>query len=1040
MVSATQPQIIGKRYVLGESLGTGGMGAVYRATDRLTGTVVALKRVLPPHHESFASTSNGQDYRLALAQEFRVLASLRHPNIISVIDYGFDDERQPYYTMELLEGSHTILEAGANLELTEKIALLLQIFQALAYLHRRGVIHRDLKPRNVLVVDGQVKVLDFGLSVLAGQEANVGSTSGTLAYMAPEVLTGGHASESADLYAVGVMAFELIAGKHPFDSPDVSVLLHNILYAFPNVAQLEIDPQLALVIERLLAKSFEARYTNSTQVMKEISEIIEFPLLLETAATRESFIQAARLVGRDKELDKLSDALDKAVAGEGSAWLVGGESGVGKSRLLDELRSLAMVRGALVMRGQAVSENAGPYALWRPALRWLCLMSDLDNTDLAILKMLMPDLGTLLEREIPEVPELDPKATQKRLLITIEKMFSQQNRPLVVILEDLHWADESLQVFGRLINLVAKQPLLIIGSYRDDERPDLPSKLPQMNFLKLERLTEDGIADLSEAMLGESGRQPDVVELLQRETEGNVFFLVEVVRALAEEAGQLERIGMITLPAQVFAGGIQQIIKRRLERIPISAMPLLQLASVMGRWLDLEVLRFSEPDIDLERWLTICGDASVLEVQEGNWRFIHDRLRDGVLEGLSSEKRKALHEKIAMGFENAYADDIEYISILYYHYANAGNEAKEEHYATLAGEQALRNGFYRDAIEFLERALLLVSKSDASDLIKQQIRLRQLIGEARLGLGEYDQAQKIYEQNLTAARAIKYHDAAAATLLNLGDVAAARAEYPEALVHYNESLGLYRELNAQADVARTLGRLGSVAYEVGKVDEAKTLFQESLNLSRETGSGWGMAGSLGHNTVNETEVYAESRKVFQLAVANYIQTQVRSDLLSAFQNLTSVSNQVSEVALTLQLYRETLQSLREVQDLWGVSVALDHVGRVAYKAGSIDDARSALQESLKTAYQVGEISIVLDVLVVIARLLVGQNQKISAIELLGMALLNPDIQTWTEDEAERLVFDLDDEMEPGKLAESWERGKSKQLDKVIPELLQILTQ
>jgi tetratricopeptide (TPR) repeat protein len=834
------------------------------------------------------------------------------------------------------------------------------------------------------------------------------------------------------------MAFELIADKHPFDSQDVSVLLNNILYTPPNVSQLEIDPRIAVIIERLLAKSPDTRYSNSAQVMREITQVVDVPVSLETAATRESFIQAARLVGRDQELEKLSAALDKAVAGEGSAWLVGGESGVGKSRLLDELRSLAMVRGALVIRGQAVSENAGPYALWRPALRWLSLMSELDDVDIGVLKMLMPDIGSLLEREIPDAPELDPKAAQRRLLVAIEKMFRQQNRPLVVILEDLHWADESLHVLGRLINLVEKQPLLIIGTYRDDERPDLPSKLPPMNFLKLERLTEEGIARLSEAMLGESGKQPDVVELLQRETEGNVFFLVEVVRALAEEAGQLERIGMVTLPAQVFAGGVQQIIERRLKRIPPSALPLLQLASVMGRWLDLDVLRFIEPDVDFERWLTTCADASVLEVQEGNWRFIHDRLRDGVLAGVSSEQRKVLHEKIAIGFENAHPAETEYISILSYHYANAGNETKERHYAALAGEQALRNGLYRDAIEFLERALALASKSNLNNFEKQQIKLRQRIGEARLGLGEYEQARQIYEQNLTVARTLGHLDAVADALLNLGDVAAARSEYPEALVHYNESLGLYRELNAQGDVARTLDRLGSVAYEVGKVDEAKTLFQESLNLSRETGSGWAMAGSIGHPAVMETEVYAESRKVFQAAVEAYRQTHGRSNLLSAFQRLTSVSNQAGEAALTLQVYRETLEGFRKIQDLWGISITLNHVARVAYEVDNTVDAFPALQEALKTAHEAGEMATVLDILVVIAQLLVKQEKKIRAIELLSMVLLSPDIQSHTEDEAERLVFELDDEMEPGKLAESWEHGKSLKLEAIIPELLQSL--
>ena len=102
--------------------------------------------------------------RLALTKEFRLLSSLRHPHIIKVLDYGFDDNLTPYYTMELLENPQTILEAGEGLNFGGKWRLIMQLLQALQYLHRRGVLHRDLKPDNVLVVEGQVKVLDFGLA------------------------------------------------------------------------------------------------------------------------------------------------------------------------------------------------------------------------------------------------------------------------------------------------------------------------------------------------------------------------------------------------------------------------------------------------------------------------------------------------------------------------------------------------------------------------------------------------------------------------------------------------------------------------------------------------------------------------------------------------------------------------------------------------------------------------------------------------------------------------------------------------------------
>ncbi|MCA9999124.1 MAG: serine/threonine protein kinase, partial [Anaerolineales bacterium] len=209
---------INGRYHLQEKLGQGGMGIVHRATDRLTGEIVALKQVfLPVEQIMFASRPIAQtnhELRLALAHEFQTLAGLRHPNIISVLDYGFDENKQPFFTMTYLENAQTILAAANGRSVSQKADLLIQILQALAYLHRRGILHRDLKPDNVLVVGNTVRVLDFGLAVTKEQATE---SVGSWLYMAPEVLLGQPASEASDLYAAGVLAYRLFANDHPFN-------------------------------------------------------------------------------------------------------------------------------------------------------------------------------------------------------------------------------------------------------------------------------------------------------------------------------------------------------------------------------------------------------------------------------------------------------------------------------------------------------------------------------------------------------------------------------------------------------------------------------------------------------------------------------------------------------------------------------------------------------------------------------------------------------------------------------------------------------
>lgn len=242
-------------------IGEGGMGSVYQAKDRLTNEIVALKQVQVPSEDldffSKPDTESERSLRIALTQEFQILAGLRHPHIISVLDFGFDTEQQPFFTMTYLPEAQTILEAGQNIDEAGKVGLVRQMLQALTYLHRRGIIHRDLKPNNVLVSQQTLRLLDFGLSTSHG--LNNVSSGGTLLYMAPELLRREAASEASDLYAVGVMAYELFAGQHPFDITS-GKFAKQVQHDPPDLSRLNTTDAIAAFIGCLLAKPPKDRY------------------------------------------------------------------------------------------------------------------------------------------------------------------------------------------------------------------------------------------------------------------------------------------------------------------------------------------------------------------------------------------------------------------------------------------------------------------------------------------------------------------------------------------------------------------------------------------------------------------------------------------------------------------------------------------------------------------------------------------------------------------------------------------------------------
>jgi tetratricopeptide (TPR) repeat protein len=993
------PELIGKRYRLLDSLGQGGMGTVYRALDRFTGDTVALKRVTVAgdslEFASRPSRGDSSDYRLALAQEFKTLASLRHPNIIGVLDYGFDGssnaQRQPYFTMMLLENAETLTAYGRRQPLETRVDLLIQTLQALAYLHRRDVLHRDMKPDNVLVVDGQVKVLDFGLAVAQAQtQDNSESTAGTLAYIAPEVLVGDAVTSAADLYAVGVMAYELLAGRHPFATGNPNQLIAEILSTAPNFSTpefRELDTQLVEVVQKLLGKSPDSRYKEAYAVIRDLREALELPMLVESTAIRESFLQAAEFVGREAELKLLEDGLAHAMDGQGSAWLVAGESGVGKSRLLDELRTRALVSGVPVLRGQGVAEAGVSYELWHDSLRRLVLTTDIKTEEASILKDIVPDIAVLLERPVPDALMLEGSAYRQRLLMTITALFQRQREPLLLILEDLQWAEESLDVL-KALNAVAPQlPLMIVGNYRIDERPNLPNELPGMRVIRLERLDETSIARLSESMLGVEGSQPDIVHFLQRETEGNVFFLVEVVRALAEEAGQLERIGYMTLPARVLAGGVQRIVQRRLSRLTEDERTALRMAAVLGRQLDLRLLQNYSGKNNLEPILVACANAMILDVQDNQWRFAHDKLREGLLADFTDEERRERHRAAAELILHVYGDDPKQASSLAYHWGIAGDTAKELIYATHAADEAFRMNVPQTAVEHYSRALQIARNSETISR-EQLIHLYSRLGRTLELNTHYQQALDLYTEFETVAK--QRNDRS--MLLSAVLAHAVILSVPSAVLDLEageriakEALALSRELGDRAAEAKALWCLLLTNFYGGSILSAIEYGEQSLVIARELN----LREQIAYTLNNLALAYLSDNIYKAIPILSEVETLWRE------QNNLSMLTDVLGMGVFAHYFHGTLDKAitssneafrlsESIGNLWGQSFALMMVGAIYAQRGEIDKGLETMELCLRLSEQAGHMAPLVETRVIMAEVyaeLGMLNQALEAVEL-----------------------------------------------------------
>ncbi len=923
------------RYQLREKIGAGGMGVVHAAYDRLTGQLVALKQLT-------AVADIDQEARLTLAREFRVLASLRHPHLISVIDYGFDLEGRPFFTMELLPNAQTIVDAGRSAPLDEQMRLILEMLEGLAYVHRRGLIHRDVKPSNMLVgMDGRVKVLDFGL-VQEGPPNAESGIMGTINYIAPETLLGRAVTAAADLYSVGVIACEMLTGSHPFPADNVAHMIDQILMRPPSVG-LE-NVRLAAVIERLLHKEPLERYASAPEVITALREAVDNPAPPEDPHIRESYLQASAFLGRDAEMARLLAALD-----EGGMILVGGEGGVGKSRLLDELRIQGLVRGLIVVRGQ--TDMQIPDRMWREPVRRLALDVYLNETQVGILRELVPDLHELLGFADTRVPALQGTAARQRLALTLRELLTAatsaaapQRRASaargLLLLEDLHW--DALDILALLAPAAAAMGWLIVATFRDDETPDLPQSFPDAAVIKLTRFQEPVVAALSAAMLGEAGRRPDVIDLLQRETEGNAFFMVEVLRALAEEAGALDAIGRVTLPATMTVHGVFQVLQRRLARVAAEDQAALKLAAVMGREIDPDIMRVSET------WLTRCANAAVLELIDGYWRFSHDTLRATLLATLSMTERRDLHRAAATAISAAYADDPRYAETLADHWFTAGDMPQATAAALRAADRMVNyTADYAKAQYLIARVLPFAEGETRAELLIVLSSAQRFVAGYVVALATLKEAMLLARSDVLRLRALG----------KLAQMHVLNKDYDDAIRFTEQAMALAIELNDRAAESSAWSVMGIAYFGRGGTEESYRCMALALTAARASGDVRLLSNQLNNLGLAETTRgnYADARAYLSEAQELTARVGDRMGASKVALNLGRLLLDTGDYAGAAQALERLLEQVRGLTVRETTIDAYHMLAQAAYVLGDEAQAVQHLATSLEQAEAYGDV-------------------------------------------------------------------------------------
>jgi tetratricopeptide (TPR) repeat protein len=587
------------------------------------------------------------------------------------------------------------------------------------------------------------------------------------------------------------------------------------------------------------------------------------------------------LVGRDRELAELRQGLDNALAGRGRLFMVAGDPGVGKTALADAIGTEAVVAGATVLWGRAWDGGGAPaYWPWLRILRRLASQRDIAEALAALgpeatgrLTRLIPSLARAPEHLAPARddpgagaaprPGDDPgesDAARFQLFDAITSLLraAASQGPIVLILDDLHGADHpSLLLLGFLAVHVRDSPILVIGTYREAEArldPQLAATLGDIirhgRRLPLRGLRERDVAEVVERVAGR--RPPDrVVRAIHDATEGNPFFVDEVVRLLSAEG----RLDDVTQVAGVrIPDGVRETIRHRLEPLPDRTLRLLYTASVIGREFRIDTLqRVTGTDpVELDEALGVAVDCGVITARTaalGVYAFSHGLIRETLYDDLGPQRRGRLHRDVGLVLEELYAADPEpRVAELAHHFfvaATAGELDKAIDYSVRAGQRAMKLVAYEEAADHFERALQAFGLRERVDA-PRRLDLLLALGTARSRAGDSRAARETFLRAAGLARSLGSADRLAKAALGYG-AGMGGFEFGRVDEGLVALLAEAREALGEEDgplLARVLGRQATELYFSDRDQERVALGERAVEMARRIGDRATLASTL----------------------------------------------------------------------------------------------------------------------------------------------------------------------------------------------------
>jgi len=866
------------RYEIVAELGRGGMGVVYRARDPLLGRDVAVKLVPP----TLLTPQSEERFQ----REAQVVAQMDHPAIVSIYDIG-RHEGSLFFLMPVVRGENLRSFLKSPRSLGEIIEIIVQVAEALDYSHSRGVVHRDIKPENIMVAEEdsgvRVRVMDFGLAKATSEDrlTKTGTLLGTVSYFSPEQLTTSRVDGRTDIYALAVVLYEALSGQPPF-AGEIQSVLYRIAHENPRpLRSLGIDVPEDL--DDILLQALQKEPSRRQQSAGEFAEALrkcrakladtekDRSMVLSTMITGQLQRPAATpFVGRERESAELQRRLHAAIDGECQFVVIGGAPGIGKTRLAEEIEGLAKARKIRVYHGRFVEqERTFSYQGFCEVIQEHFRAREISHSsgDHPDFSDLAPDLVSLFP-VLSEIGELrsssgsdprmsvEPRKGEDRTYVyellarTLTRIAG--GRPLVLVLENLHGAEMSLEALAYVVRRLGPTPTLIVGTYRQTEiekRHPLTRMLdsfgddPRFTSMVLGPLSSSEHRRFVESIVRSSELVAGFAERLFEATEANPFFTKELVRSLIDsggitkdESGAWTLSGEVGISSEALPATIQQAVEKRIERLPDEVRDLLSVASVLGKSFesrDLEMLAESRGAVDeiIER---LIGDGLFEEERDSRsdrLTFSSGIVRDVLYSAISRRKRKSLHRRYAEHLEKRYEGRLDRIyPQLVHHFSEGDVPEKTVEYglqlaknslAAFSAEETIHVA--RTVLDFLEDEDWIGDRATAGEARVLLASAFRMAGNLDAALKESEAAIRIFEKEKHIHRAL-------ATALLAAETAWQGRRVEETsrwLLHGLESA---RSASENEILSKFLSLAATVANLRGEYGKAKEYLDEAERL------------------------------------------------------------------------------------------------------------------------------------------------------------------------------------------------------------------